>query len=258
MKLRIKYAKTGSLKFIGHLDVMRYFQKAIRRAGLNVAYSQGFSPHQLITFAAPLGLGVTSEGEYFDGEFHSATTSEDMVARLNATMADGMQVLDVRELPEGAKTAMAIVTASDYLVSVKHGYYQEHLDTLYTHFMEFLKKDKIEVLKKTKKSEQITDIRPMILEAYVEEKIDTPFFDYEHAACESGTEAGVTAPKAFYMKLATGSAANLKPELVMEAYCQYLGLPYEAFGFQVHRLETYMDGADGKLQSLNEAGIVLQ
>ena len=66
LKIRIKYAKTGVLRYIGHLDVMRYFQKALRRAGLDVAYSQGYSPHQLITFAAPLGLGVTSEGEYFD------------------------------------------------------------------------------------------------------------------------------------------------------------------------------------------------
>ena len=60
MKVRIKYAKTGPLKFIGHLDIMRYYQKAIRRANLDVTYSNGFSPHQQITFAAPLALGVTS------------------------------------------------------------------------------------------------------------------------------------------------------------------------------------------------------
>ena len=95
LKIRIKYAKTGVLRYIGHLDVMRYFQKAIRRAGLDVAYSQGYSPHQLITFAAPLGLGVTSEGEYFDAEMNSLTSSEDMVTRLNATMAPGMEVKDI-------------------------------------------------------------------------------------------------------------------------------------------------------------------
>lgn len=254
MKLRIKYAKTGALKFIGHLDVMRYFQKAIRRAGLDVAYSQGFSPHQLITFAAPLGLGVTSEGEYFDGEFHSATTTEDMVACLNAVMADGMQVLDVRELPKGTKTAMAVVTASDYLVNVKTGYYKEHLAVLYAEFETFLAQGSIEVLKKTKKSEHLTDIRPMILEAHVEEEISTDFFDYEQAACEDGSGGR----RAFYMKLVTGSSANLKPELVMKAYCRYLGLPYEASGFQVHRLETYMDGTNGEYSPLYEAGSIIQ
>lgn len=243
LKLRIKYAKTGPLKFIGHLDVMRYFQKAIRRAGLDVAYSQGFSPHQLITFAAPLGLNITSEGEYFDGEFHSATATEDMVARLNAVMADGMRVLDIRELPAGEKTAMAAVTASDYLITVREGYYEEYLPAIYTNFMTFLAEEKIEVLKKTKKSEQMTDIRPMILDAHIEQNPDTPFFD---------------CGQALYMKLATGSIANLKPELVMEAYCNYLKLPYEAFGFQVHRLETYMDDADGRLIPLKDAGTVIQ
>ena len=67
MKIRIKYSKLGNLKFIGHLDVMRYFQKEIRRAGLDVSYSKGYSPHHIISFAAPLAMGITSDGEYFDG-----------------------------------------------------------------------------------------------------------------------------------------------------------------------------------------------
>ena len=53
MKARIKWTKTGVLKFIGHLDVQRYFQKAIMRAGLPVSFTQGMSPHQMLSFAAP-------------------------------------------------------------------------------------------------------------------------------------------------------------------------------------------------------------
>ena len=68
MKIRIKFRKYGTMKFIGHLDVMRYFQKAIRRAEVNIRYSEGFSPHQIMSFAAPLGVGITSEGEYVDIE----------------------------------------------------------------------------------------------------------------------------------------------------------------------------------------------
>ena len=64
MKIRIKFRKYGTMKFIGHLDVMRYFQKAIRRADVDVCYSGGFSPHQIMSFAAPLGVGITSRGEY--------------------------------------------------------------------------------------------------------------------------------------------------------------------------------------------------
>ena len=58
MKVRVKFAKYGCMKFIGHLDVMRFFQKAIRRAGIDVAYSTGYSPHQIMSFASPLGLSL--------------------------------------------------------------------------------------------------------------------------------------------------------------------------------------------------------
>ena len=68
MKIRIKFKKHGTMKFIGHLDVMRYFQKAIRRSGVDICYSGGFSPHQVMSFAAPLGVGITSNGEYVDIE----------------------------------------------------------------------------------------------------------------------------------------------------------------------------------------------
>ena len=78
MKLRIKFRKYGAVRFIGHLDLMRFFQKMIRRADIDIAYSQGFSPHQIMSFAAPLGVGLESNGEYVDVEMNSVTTSMDM------------------------------------------------------------------------------------------------------------------------------------------------------------------------------------
>ena len=81
MKIRIKFRKTGIMKFIGHLDVMRYFQKAIRRADVEICYSGGFSPHQIMSFAAPLGVGITSNGEYVDIEVHSTGTTAEMLER---------------------------------------------------------------------------------------------------------------------------------------------------------------------------------
>ena len=68
LKVRIKFRKYGAMKFIGHLDMMRYFQKAMRRAGIPIAFSGGYSPHMIMSFANPLGVGLTSEGEYFDIE----------------------------------------------------------------------------------------------------------------------------------------------------------------------------------------------
>ena len=101
MKIRIKFAKTGVMKFVGHLDVMRYFQKAIRRAELPIAYSEGFSPHMLLSFASPLGVGISSTGEYFDMVLAEDMKTDEIVKRLNATMVEGMEVLSARHVPDG-------------------------------------------------------------------------------------------------------------------------------------------------------------
>ena len=66
MKVRIKFSKEGPMKFVGHLDTMRYFQKALRRAELPVAFSGGYSPHMIMSFAVPLGVGMESLGDYFE------------------------------------------------------------------------------------------------------------------------------------------------------------------------------------------------
>ena len=83
MMVRVKFAKYGPLRFTGHLDVLRFFQKAIRRAGLDVVYTHGFNPHQVMSFAAPLGVGLCSVGEYMDVEITSSDGAEDFKERLS-------------------------------------------------------------------------------------------------------------------------------------------------------------------------------
>lgn len=92
MKIRIKFSKQGATKYIGHLDLMRYFQKAMRRADIAIRYSEGFSPHQIMSFAAPLGLGLTGSGEYLDIEVTAASSSAEMEERLNAVMAEDIKI----------------------------------------------------------------------------------------------------------------------------------------------------------------------
>lgn len=228
MKLRIKYTKTGVLRFIGHLDMMRLFQKAIRRAKLDVAYSKGFSPHQIISFAAPMPLGMTSEGEYFDGEFESVPPKQEMIERLNQTLPDGVRVLDVVKLPETAKPSMALVSASDYLIYTNEEGNPDCLKSLESHLEAFKELSNVEIMKKTKTKEEPVNIRPSI---------------YQLALREDG----------IYMLLASGSKDNLKPELVVEAMCQTAGIAYNRYDYRIHRLETYMGGPD-HLQSLLETG----
>lgn len=242
MKVRIKFRKWGVMKFIGHLDVMRYFQKAMRRANIDIAYSTGFSPHQIMSFAAPLGVGLTSDGEYLDIEANSVSTSKDCVDALNDTMVDGIEVVSFRLLPEDAQNAMSVVAAADYRVSFskemltrQFDYEDIDFETLFTtvngrsleEFLDqFSSRKEILIQKKTKKSEAVVDIRPMIYQ-----------LGY--------------ADHAFVMKLATGSAANLKPSLVLEAMSmleeQLSGKPGilqqiladAPYGIQTHRMEVY-------------------
>ena len=112
MKTRMRFVKCGSMKFIGHLDCMRFFQKAIRRAKLDVAYSKGYSPHQLMSFASPLGVGVTSDGEYIDVEFYSLPelSLPELVTYLNQFMTDEIFVTDIEIMPDGFKPSHLLIS----------------------------------------------------------------------------------------------------------------------------------------------------
>ena len=102
MKTRMRFTKTGTVKFIGHLDCMRFFQKALRRAKLDVAYSQGYSPHQLMSFASPLGVGITSDGEYIDVEFNSLPelSLDELKDYINQFMTDEIFITEIEIMPD--------------------------------------------------------------------------------------------------------------------------------------------------------------
>lgn len=230
MKVRIKFRKYGVLKFIGHLDVMRFFQKVMRRAEIPIAFTGGYSPHMIMSFASPLGIGLTSDGEYVDIELANPIESAEAVRRMNAVMTEGMEVVSFRQISEEKKaTGMAIVAAADYLVSVRKGTLPDNWKEQFTAFCD---QPEIRIVKQTKRSEQEVDIRPMIYETEIRE--DTLF-----------------------LKLAAGSVQNLKPDLVMEAFLKYLNIESENLAFAFHRLEMYADaGVEGnrKLVTLESLG----
>lgn len=223
MKVRIKFAKTGAMRFIGHLDVMRFFQKAVRRAGIDVAYSEGFSPHQIMSFAAPLGVGLTSHGEYLDIEVRSHAGAEDMKQKLDRAMVEGMEILSVTALEEGTKNAMASVAAAEYSVRFRQGYEPDPgwADRL----LAFYAKPMIMVKKKTKKSEVEMDIKPYI---------------YQLSALGEGDGAVIR------MMVNASSSGNIKPGLVMEAFWKAEGKELPEFALEITREDTYTDtGVDG-------------
>lgn len=223
MKVRIKFSKEGPVRFIGHLDIMRYFQKAIRRAGIDIAYSTGFSPHQIMSFASPLSVGHESCGEYFDVELNSITDTEDIKMRLNQTMAEGIQILQVAVLDETEGNAMASVAAADYLISFRDSVslpddWKEKLTAFY-------EKDKIPVIKKTKKGEREIDLKETIYQLEIRKD-------------------------QVYMLLDAGSGSNMKPGFVLETFCTAENISLPEYPFRVRRLETYKRTGEGRLVPL--------
>ena len=214
------------MKFIGHLDVMRYFQKAIRRADVEICYSGGFSPHQIMSFAAPLGVGITSNGEYVDIEVHSTGTTAEMLERLNAVMTEGFEIAEYKLLPDTAANAMSSVAAADYTLTFRPGYEPEteRAEEWFKKFIAFFDQPQIMILKKTKKGEKEMDLKPFIYDLDI-----IPGNEKEQ-------------PQLF-MKISTGSAANIKPELLLDAYYETLGKERPPFAFMVQREEVYADQA---------------
>ncbi len=247
MMVRMKFIKTGPVKFIGHLDIMRFFQKAVRRAGLDVEYSQGFNPHQVMSFASPLGVGLTSEGEYLDVSFNSLPEKSIAIKTLNDAMNEFIQVTDMVELNNGAKNAMASVAAADYLVSLKDGYDFFTAGEFREKFTAFMLQENITILKKSKKSEKETDIKSFI---YSYAFTDTEFFGVDKKSLAEEYDNGVQ----LYLRLSSGSVNNLKPELVTEAFCEYAGVPFNEFAFQMHRFELYTQTESGSYIPLSEVG----
>ena len=208
------------MKFIGHLDIMRYFQRAIRRAGIDVSYSEGFSPHMIMSFANPLGVGLTSEAEYFDLVIRSEYSSQELINRLNAVMVEGMRVLNVVQVPEEKSSkAMSLVAAADYVVAFR---YPETLPSDWKDkFTAFMEQPSIIITKKTKKGEKEMDIRPLVYDWHFEED-------------------------AVFMQVSSGSSDNLRPELVIDAFGKAYDLSLNEFSLLIHRKEVYADMGGSK------------
>lgn len=218
MKIRIKFAKYGTMKYIGHLDMMRFFQKAIRRAGIDIKYSEGFSPHQIMSFASPLGVGLESAGEYMDIEVLSMTSAQDMKEALNRTMVEGVEVLSVTVLPDHAKNAMASVAAASYSLRMKEGAFP--IDGLDEKLHAFYAQETIPYTKETKKSTVELDLKQGIY------------------------EIGANADGAIHMLVNASSSGNIKPAAVFQAFCRFAGAEVPLQACQITRLETYTDSAD--------------
>ncbi len=216
MKVRIKFRKYGPIRFIGHLDVMRFFQKAMRRADIDISYTSGFSPHQIMSFAAPLGVGLESNGEYMDIECNSVTTGEDMKQRLNLASIPGIEVISVKKLPDHAGNAMASVAAARYTVRFREG--REPDIDFRSALSSFLQNEQILITKETKTGMKEVNIRSGI---------------YEMKLAGTGTYPAIK------MLVDASSAGNIKPAKVIEAFLKNAGTALAENALLITREDVY-------------------
>ncbi len=209
MFLRLKFRKEGPIRFIGHLDLMRTMQKTFRRAGIPIAYSEGFNPHQVFSFATALAVGVSSEAEYMDIKLTETVPLEMVIVAINATAPPGIVVTEGVVLQDKEPKAMASLAGAKYRIT-------QNAPVITSEMVEvFLQEEAMIVKKKTKKGKiNDFDLKPGIFELTVE-----------------GDE--------LLMFIATGSSLNIKPEMILAYILEKSGLPYDRGSFVFHRLELY-------------------
>src|SRR3990172_962777 len=118
MRIRITFSKQGALKYTGHLDLHRLWERAARRADLPLAYSKGFHPQPKLSFAAALPLGFSSRAELIDLRLNQDVPLDDVTLRLTATLPAGIQVVKVESVDESAPALQAQVRSAIYEVQL--------------------------------------------------------------------------------------------------------------------------------------------
>lgn len=221
--IRVIFNRGDEVKFISHLDLMKAFERTMRRTGLPVAYSQGFNPHPQMVFGLPLSVGITSEAECADLMFAQDVTPEYVMEKLNQELPKGLFIKKAG-IKISKANIMAEISAAQYKVVLEKStdLSQERLET---DINSILAQNTVIVLKETKNGSKELDIRPML-------------FDAKITSCDEVSFC-------LTVLLSAGSQANVKPELFMAALSKYSGFAYKVMN--IHRTGLYV-GQGGLLK----------
>ena len=218
MRMIAEFEKMGRMSWFSHLDLQNTMQRALRRAQLPVAYSQGFNPHVLTSFATALSVGCQSRGEVMEVEMDGEISPEEFAEKLNACLPDGLKVRRCAPVPDSAPALMAKVAEAGYDITAPNADLTQAVEA-------FLKAEEVMVEKRSKTKTRLVNIRPMVHEI-------TCAFD--------GKDSRLS------MVLEQTNANALKVELVMQGLA-----PEQEFRFV--RTALYAAGSDGAREELFEA-----
>ncbi len=196
MKAWIVFEKKQRLRHIGHLDLMRAMQRALRKSDLPICFSQGFNPHLQLTFAAPLSVGMYGLREVLEVPLHGDITADEVYNRLSAALPPELPCLSVRMVEDQHPAPMALLRAAEFDIELL-----ENAGIIRAAVPGFFGRQEIIATRKTKKGEAPCDIRPMIFNLLV---------------TRDGHLRAV---------LSLCESATCKPDLLMQALSDYAGLP---------------------------------
>ncbi len=210
-RLRIAFAKGEEIKYISHLDLMRLWERALRRARVPLAYSKGFNPRPKISLAAPLPLGFTGRAELMDVLLTRRTSPLDFAKRVRAALPPGLNIVSAEEVYIKLPALQTQVRWSEYRATVAS---DEGLEEMERRVEQILAADALPRLKKRKGREREYDLRPLIEALWIE-----------------GEREGVYILR---MRLRTEAQATGRPDEVLEA----LGLGDRPWAIERIRLVT--------------------
>lgn len=118
MKYRICYQKNDALIFISHLDLQKTFQRAFRRAQVDLAFSEGFNPHPKMTYSPPLSLFVSSAEEYVDVQLNTELSEDEILRRFRNVFPPSLVVNSVKQLCENDKPLSALIGWGEYRIKL--------------------------------------------------------------------------------------------------------------------------------------------
>lgn len=230
MIIRAKFTKQDDIKYISHLDLMRLFQRAFRRAGVPVKYSEGFNPHPQFSLATALALGVSSDGEYMDVELDSQYTPEEFKINMNRVLPEGIKILKAVQL-DNVKSLVALIRWSTYIIEFEPKN-QISTQQIANEIDKFLDNKEIILEKEKRKGKKVVikqnNVRNGIKELFV-------LSDKEEKIILKTT-------------LMTGSQGNLKPQDLIKLLEKYCELEVKEDSIKINRLELFID-KDGEIVS---------
>ncbi len=159
MRMLAVFEKSERIRHIGHLDIQRSVQRGLRRSNLPVAYSNGFNPHILITFASALSTGACGLREIMDVTMASEVSETEFLERMNRAMPPELHLLEARAIDDKHPALMGTLRAACYDLAIRDA---EQADRIIRAIPAMMDRETIPAMRKTKTALKETDIKPLI------------------------------------------------------------------------------------------------